>query len=282
MSKTKNLIIDKLISDNDNFHKISQLTSYKSLKKIFEEKSFIFNKSKSRNLIFIKRIFSFDLLFLFILNIIFALYLIIFVHHYYTKSEILDLSDVSYSLYSYFTALWLKYNNFEDITQEECALPIPEFLNSITRPISDCSMCIGLKEIKSVDFISKEEFLNKYAYTAVPLVVKYAAKNWSATNVFSFQFLKNLYSLKNLEKNKCGKKCMRKLKKSKKNSFINIWQKQSSISDHYNEQMDENLDDACQFFGYKTKFKNLNQVFNMNSNNLMLNSKDFKPWYIGW
>jgi hypothetical protein len=279
MSKFQDLTIDKLNSDRVSLNQISQLISYKKLKKIFEEKKSV-KKSNPRNLILIQRIFSLDLVFLIILNIIFGLYLTKFIHHYYYKSEILDIRDVFYSIYSYLTSLWLNYNNFEDITQEECALPMPEFLNSITRPISNCKMCIGLKEIKNVDFISKEEFLNKYAYTAVPLVVKNAAKNWSATNVLSFQFLKNLYLNKEFEKNKCGKKCMKK--QSKKRSIVNIWQKQSSVNEHLSEDIEENFGDTCQFFGYRTKFKNLIEVFNMNSGNLLLNSKDFKPWYIGW
>ena len=56
----------------------------------------------------------------------------------------------------------------------------------------------------------------------------------------------------------------------------------SSLFDLIGLILEENFGDTCQFFGYRTKFKNLIEVFNMNSGNLLLNSKDFKPWYIGW
>ena len=261
------------ISETINFQEICQLVSYKKLTKAYENK----RQRKSPW----KSFFSFDIIALFILNFIFVTYLLKFIHYYYTESDVLDLFAVFKNIYSYCAALWLKYNSFDDVTREECALPMPEFLNSITRPISNCSMCIGLNEIKSVDYISKEDFLNHHAYTAVPLLVKSAALNWSAINVFSFQFLKNLYlNKKNNEKKKCGKKCMKR-KESKKSSFSDIWQVKTT-GDSFNEEIEESGVDTCQFFGYKTKFKSLNQVFNMNSESLSLKSTSFKPWYIGW
>ena len=273
MESIENQIKIYKLNDSFDLYLISHLNSYKKLKKLYGCK-----KNLTSNSI-LKRIFSFDIFLLFIFNFVFISYLLKFFYHYYTENDTLSVSFELYRFYSYLVTIWLKYNKFEVITQEECALPIPEFLNSITRPLVDCNMCMGLNEIPSVDFISKETFRSKYAYTAVPLLVKNSASNWSATRVFDFEFLKNLYLKK--QKIKCGKNCFKKLKKTKKASFSDIWSKKSTAYEHYNENIEDELD-TCQFFGYKTKFKSLNEVFNMNIDNLIIGSKGFTPWYIGW
>ncbi len=263
MSKNESqLLADKLITKNIDIYQITQLNSYKKLK---------IKTDKKPNLFF-KRIFSYDFIFLLLINFIFAAYLFKFFHYYYYESELLDLTTEFHRLFSYLVALWFKFNKFDVITKEECALPLPEFLNSITRPISDCNMCVGLNDIPSVDYISKEMFLHRHAYTGVPLLVKQAASNWSATSVFDFEFFKDLY----LNKVNIGWK---KKKKSRKMSYKEVLSK--GFVEFQNERVSDDYD-SCQFFGYKTKFKSLVEFFNMDIDNLVLESRNFKPWYIGW
>jgi len=67
--------------------------------------------------------------------------------------------------------------------------------------------------------------------------------NWTATDVFSFDFFKNIYP------------------------------DDSPALDSF--------DSDCQFFPYKTKFKNLREVLNMSPERARLeNGSHF--WYIGW
>ena len=37
-------------------------------------------------------------------------------------------------------------------------------------------------------------FLNKYAYSGRPLLIKNAARNWKAMETFNFEFFKDLYA----------------------------------------------------------------------------------------
>jgi hypothetical protein len=70
-----------------------------------------------------------------------------------------------------------------------------------------------------------------------------AMSNWTATNVFSFQFFKEIYS------------------------------KDSPALDGY--------DIDCQFFPYKTQFKSLREVLNMSPQRARLDYGS-DPWYVGW
>lgn len=263
--KQKLSINEQLISQT------KQLNSFKELKlKLVIKKEAKAKQSLILNLI------SIDLIILLLLNIIFAIYLFKFINYYfYDEKNAIDIKSDFNQLYLYMVSLWFKFNKFDVITKEECALPIPELLNSILRPISDCKMCDDLLEIPIVETISKKEFLDKYAYTGVPLLVKNGASNWTAINTFSFEFFKELYS--NTYQNKDEKFKRKKFKKkSRKQSFIELIKDNSHDSQLYEEK------DTCQFFGYKTNFKSLNQVFRMNDEMFKIKSKNFKPWYIGW
>lgn len=110
------------------------------------------------------------------------------------------------------------------------------------RPVADCQkMCAGMKEVPRLESISREEFIKDYAYSGRPLVVTGATKNWTAMNVFSFKYFKKLY----------GK-----------------------YDDAYEVQ-----DTSCQFFGYKTNFGSLEEVFLMSKRRAAFKGKS---WYIGW
>ena len=44
-----------------------------------------------------------------------------------------------------------------------------------------------------VSNISQTEFIDKYAYSAQPVIITDATANWTAMNSFSFDFLKGIY-----------------------------------------------------------------------------------------
>ena len=96
-------------------------------------------------------------------------------------------------------------------------------------------------QVPRLESITREDFISKYAYSGRPLVVTGVTKNWTALNVFSFKYFKKLY-----------------------NSFEDAFDVQDS---------------NCQFFGYKTNFQGLEQVFGMSKQRAALKGK---PWYIGW
>lgn len=138
---------------------------------------------------------------------------------------------------------WLTvYHNY-NLEKEKCIFLLPDKMIDVFRPPVDCSMC---KDVVSVDRVKSLEyhvFEEKYAYSGRPVVVVDGAKNWTAMEVFSFDFFRSVYSedspvLENFEKN-------------------------------------------CQFFPYKTEFRNLREVFQMSMERAQMTDGS-KPWYIGW
>ena len=116
-------------------------------------------------------------------------------------------------------------------------------LNDIIRKPSDCSeMCEGVNEVPRVSNLSKEDFIATYAYSARPVVITDAAKNWSAIGKFSFKFFKRLYA----------------------NNM---------------EAAEENVEEGCVFFPYKSGFDSLAEALEMSKKRAEWRGK---PWYIGW
>jgi len=150
---------------------------------------------------------------------------------------------------------WMKWNGLTDMHHEECAIPMPDLLFPTVRPVDDCSMCLNVKKIKRVNKISKQEFLDKYAYTGIPVIITDATENWSAMNVINYKFLKQLYlSLDDLEyrkrqarvdihANENGSTIL----KSILNTFNSIVETDEQRAEEFNGKKD-----TCQFFSYKT------------------------------
>ena len=93
-----------------------------------------------------------------------------------------------------------------------------------------------------VSNISKEEFLAKYAYSGRPVVITDAAQNWSAVGKFNFRFFKRIYA-RNME------------------------------------AAEENVDEGCYFFPYKSGFDSLGEALRMPKKRAEWKGE---PWYIGW
>lgn len=139
---------------------------------------------------------------------------------------------------------------FQDSIQEmfeidtwRCIVENNAVISEMTRPIIACNFCSTLKSVSIEYAISLQNFSTKYAYTSVPVLIKNATYNWSAMEIFSYQYLKNLYT--------------------------DIEGALSSV------------DEECQFFHYNTDFENLTEVFSMSDARANFTEGE-KPWYIGW
>ncbi|CAH1398720.1 unnamed protein product [Nezara viridula] len=124
----------------------------------------------------------------------------------------------------------------------KCILPNNYIVWEATRPIADCSICYNLNSAVILPNITREEF-SRYAYSYKPIIIKGAAKHWSAVRTFDYHFFKDLFL------NTAG-------------AF-------------------ESVEEECQFLNFKSDFKNLEDVFNMPLKRIY-NEKGTKPWYIGW
>ena len=133
------------------------------------------------------------------------------------------------------------------------------------RPIESCEMCSNLNEIQRVENISKEDFLNDYAYTGVPVVITGAISNWTALKVFNFNFLKDLYTKREEKPTKNSPNM---------NTMENVFNSIVSTREEVTQEKD-----VCQFFPYKTKFRDLSEVFKLQ----MSDENEWPhPWYVGW
>ncbi|XP_062569285.1 uncharacterized protein LOC134231353 [Saccostrea cucullata] len=140
--------------------------------------------------------------------------------------------------------LWLETKGVEDPRTEKCAAELPELFQEMVRPPPQfCRFCQNVKSVEKVENITPENFEKRYAYTGRPVVVKDGTKNWTASEFFSFQFMKSIYT---------------------KNSTAL-----------------ENVEKKCQFFAYKSNFKSFEEVFEMSEERAFLKDKS-APWYIGW
>lgn len=113
----------------------------------------------------------------------------------------------------------------------------------IARPKTSCEMCANLRSVPVETNISTEMFLEKYAYTMVPVLIKEATRNWTAMSAFNFRFFRDLYNSVN-----------------------------GSLAA---------VDEECQFFPYNTDFRTLEEVFNMTDDRADFKDGE-NPWYIGW
>lgn len=118
---------------------------------------------------------------------------------------------------------------------------MPVSIEKIFRKPEDCSICRGIDSEVRLFNIQPREFEEKYAYSGHVVVVTDAMQNWSATEIFDFRYFKKLYETHDPKK--------------------------------------KTLD--CQFFRYKTGFKNLFDAFKMDSERADY-KLDTDPWYIGW
>lgn len=118
---------------------------------------------------------------------------------------------------------------------------MPKDLDKVFRKPDDCRFCQEIKSSLRVSNIHPDDFEKNYAYSGNVVIVTDATKNWTATEIFDFWYFKNLYEKEDPKR--------------------------------------KTLD--CQFFRYKTNFKNLFEAFKMDENRVNYKSGT-EPWYFGW
>ena len=138
--------------------------------------------------------------------------------------------------------VWFGLNGL-DIDYEDCVIGMPEFVTDVFRPPVECDFCKNITEVDRVSNISPAEFEELYAYTGVPVIIEDGTFNWTAPEVFSFDFFKEIY--------KEGSQAL------------------------------ENQERHCQFFPYKTSFDSLGEVMQMSPERVRMEDGS-EPWYIGW
>ena len=123
----------------------------------------------------------------------------------------------------------LGYYAFNDLKlfdeTSPCTIDNSLFVLEAARPITDCKMCEGITEVPKLSGLTVETFVNNFAFSSKPLVVKDATVNWTAMHEFSYEYFRKLYS--------------------ESETALNV------------------TDEECQFFPYKTEFYSLREVFNI-------------------
>lgn len=146
-----------------------------------------------------------------------------------------------------FAILFYGYSSYEEfmemVKESRCAVENNGFFIEVARPPTNCEMCRNVYTVPIEHGISVERFSEKYAYTAVPVLIKEATKNWTAMDNFSFEFFRGLYR---------------------------------NVSDGFKVTEEE-----CQFFPYKTEFETLEEAFNMSDDRAQFKEGE-KSWYFGW
>ncbi|XP_071106691.1 uncharacterized protein [Haliotis cracherodii] len=137
---------------------------------------------------------------------------------------------------------------FRDLLEEyiydsKCLITNNPLLSEMARPLADCEICRGLTSVPTERGISTERFVEKYAYSKVPVLIKEGTTNWTAMETFSYQFFKQLYT-------------------GTKGALVSV-------------------EEECQFFPYKTEFATLEEALNMTDERAALQPGE-DPWYFGW
>ena len=121
---------------------------------------------------------------------------------------------------------------------------VPESIADIFRPPISCDFCAGITAIPELDrSITHAEFVEKYAYTSHPVVVRGGVAHWSAVETFSFPFFQAIY-----------------------NEMVGL--------EHIQDSMD-----TCNFFKYSSKYDTLGAALNQTFQEAMTGDT---PWYVGW
>ncbi|XP_066583333.1 uncharacterized protein [Prorops nasuta] len=101
-------------------------------------------------------------------------------------------------LWLIFGAAWILMHVLQNYVEKhrngKCLLELPSFTQTIFRPAEDCSICRGVQEVDKIDNVDPAVFEERYAYSGRPVVVTDAMLNWTAPEIFSFNFFKSLYT----------------------------------------------------------------------------------------
>ena len=79
------------------------------------------------------------------------------------------------------------------LTSAPCVISLGPLGEMICNPIMDCGSCANLTEITRLSNLSAFDFVFHYHMKNIPIVVTDATQGWSAMNVITYDYLKNLY-----------------------------------------------------------------------------------------
>ena len=119
---------------------------------------------------------------------------------------------------------------------------MPSELAKAFRPPEACDYCKDIDSVPRLSNLHPDEFEAEFAYSGRPVVVTDATTNWTALEVAS-KYIKS-----------CSKNISKILIK-----VFNFWY----FKNVYEMQDQRKKTLKCQFFPYKTAFKNLFEAFNM-------------------
>nr|XP_002121293.1 uncharacterized protein LOC100179748 [Ciona intestinalis] len=114
--------------------------------------------------------------------------------------------------------------DIDELDNYSCILT-NEVIGPYVRIPVDCNACAGVNNIPKVSNLTQEEFLKSYAFTMQPVVVQDGLADWTASEIFSYDYFKSIYTP--------GSKALKQ------------------------------VNEKCQFFPYATNISGLEEFFNM-------------------
>uniref|UniRef100_H2YDK2 JmjC domain-containing protein n=1 Tax=Ciona savignyi TaxID=51511 RepID=H2YDK2_CIOSA len=123
------------------------------------------------------------------------------------------------------TSYYNYYGDNQGLDEESCVYRMSEFLQDPFRPPVDCNECKNVTGIKYVNNLTHAEFLDQYAFSMQPVLIKDGQNGWTAKETFSYNYFSSVYSP--------------------------------------DSEALEKVTRDCQFFPYQTKFSDLSEFFNM-------------------
>jgi len=130
--------------------------------------------------------------------------------------------------------------------REHCfpGLYVPESVADTFRPPVPCDYCVNVTAVPELERgITHDEFVEKYAFTSHPVLIRGGVEHWDAVKTFSFPFFQALY-----------------------NDVIG--------KDHIQDAMD-----TCNFFKYQSGYDTLGAALNQSYQEAMSGKRS---WYVGW
>lgn len=92
-----------------------------------------------------------------------------------------------------FLLLMLSYPLVRMLSGYACLLVEVSPFGEVVNPMVNCDICEGVTGAPRLRNLSRDDFMRNYAYTSRPILVEGAVLNWSAVEVFSYDFFKELY-----------------------------------------------------------------------------------------
>ncbi|XP_017015576.2 uncharacterized protein [Drosophila takahashii] len=83
---------------------------------------------------------------------------------------------------------------YEEMQGKNCTLSLPRPLRYALRPPESCDFCANIKSVPRLENVSPQEFEKNFAYSAAPVIVSDATKNWTAISLFNYWYFRDVYA----------------------------------------------------------------------------------------